>query len=74
MPEPTAGQFAGQFVLVTGAGSGIGRATAAAFAAAGAQVLGDRPPGKRSRRCRAAPGGLPRCGHWRGDARGSSDQ
>jgi NAD(P)-dependent dehydrogenase (short-subunit alcohol dehydrogenase family) len=40
MPEPTAGQFAGQVVLVTGAGSGIGRATAAAFAAAGAQVLG----------------------------------
>jgi NADP-dependent 3-hydroxy acid dehydrogenase YdfG len=39
-PDQTTGQFAGQVVIVTGAGSGIGRATAAAFADAGANVLG----------------------------------
>ncbi|MEW2079830.1 SDR family NAD(P)-dependent oxidoreductase [Streptomyces sp. NPDC012403] len=32
--------FAGQVVIVTGAGTGIGRATAVAFAEAGARVLG----------------------------------
>src|SRR4051794_8687138 len=31
--------FGGRLVLVTGAGSGIGRATAGAFAAAGARVV-----------------------------------
>ncbi|MFC6880779.1 MULTISPECIES: SDR family NAD(P)-dependent oxidoreductase [Actinomadura] len=34
------GEFAGKVVVVTGAGSGIGRAAAGAFAAAGARVLG----------------------------------
>ncbi|CAL9506541.1 putative oxidoreductase EphD [Streptomyces sp. enrichment culture] len=36
---PHAERFSGQLVLVTGAGSGIGRATALAFAAAGARVV-----------------------------------
>jgi NAD(P)-dependent dehydrogenase (short-subunit alcohol dehydrogenase family) len=36
----TTHQLAGRTVIVTGAGSGIGRATAVAFAHAGAHVLG----------------------------------
>ncbi|MDQ0760277.1 SDR family NAD(P)-dependent oxidoreductase [Streptomyces canus] len=39
-PEPMNSHFADQVVVVTGAGSGIGRATAAMFAGAGAHVLG----------------------------------
>ncbi|WP_307707317.1 SDR family oxidoreductase [Streptomyces sp. V1I6] len=38
-PSPYAEHFAGRLVLVTGAASGIGRATALAFAAAGARVV-----------------------------------
>jgi NAD(P)-dependent dehydrogenase (short-subunit alcohol dehydrogenase family) len=38
--NPTTSHFADQVVIVTGAGSGIGRATAAAFADTGAHVLG----------------------------------
>ncbi|MER6627886.1 SDR family oxidoreductase [Streptomyces sp. NPDC000987] len=45
-----ADRFAGQLVLVTGAGSGIGRATALAFAAAGARVVAvDRDAGTAAR-------------------------
>jgi NAD(P)-dependent dehydrogenase (short-subunit alcohol dehydrogenase family)/pimeloyl-ACP methyl ester carboxylesterase len=45
-----ADRFGGQLVLVTGAGSGIGRATALAFAAAGARVVAvDRDAGAAAR-------------------------
>lgn len=38
--EREVGRFEGRRVLITGASSGIGRATALAFAAAGARVVG----------------------------------
>ncbi|WP_077798124.1 SDR family oxidoreductase [Streptomyces sp. JHA26] len=45
-----ADRFGGQLVLVTGAGSGIGRATALAFAEAGARVVAvDRDAGSAAR-------------------------
>ena len=45
-PAPVAGRLAGRRVLVTGAGSGIGRAIADLFTAAGARVAGlDVQPG-----------------------------
>jgi NAD(P)-dependent dehydrogenase (short-subunit alcohol dehydrogenase family)/pimeloyl-ACP methyl ester carboxylesterase len=45
-----ADRFGGQLVLVTGAGSGIGRATAGAFAEAGARVVAvDRDPRSAAR-------------------------
>ncbi|MEU6481270.1 SDR family oxidoreductase [Streptomyces sp. NPDC047017] len=56
-----ADRFAGQLVLVTGAGSGIGRATALAFAEAGARVIAvDRDAGAAARTAELArPLGAP---------------
>ena len=60
--------FEGQVALVTGAGGGIGLATASAFAQAGASVIvadsdGRRPcvpPDRGNRRLRGAAGDLSR--------------
>ena len=53
---PTTHQFADRTVIVTGAGSGIGRATAIAFAQAGAHVLG---VGRREASLRQTAGAHP---------------
>ncbi|MER5980294.1 SDR family oxidoreductase [Streptomyces sp. NPDC001857] len=53
--SPHAQRFGGHLVLVTGAGSGIGRATALEFAGAGARVIAvDRDPESAARTAEAA--------------------
>jgi len=54
----TNGDFAGKVAFVTGAGSGIGRATALAFAAAGANVIAaDRNPADNQQTAELITGG-----------------
>ncbi|WP_328771300.1 SDR family NAD(P)-dependent oxidoreductase [Streptomyces sp. NBC_00286] len=57
MADPSAADHSGQVVIVTGAGSGIGRATARAFADAGALVLG---VGRREEALEETAAGQPR--------------
>ena len=60
MPNTTGGGFTGKVAFVTGAGSGIGRATAVAFVRDGANVVAaDVDAGEPGSRWQAGASGRP---------------